>query len=321
MKTELLNSIKKKTANTASFENAVSQIQNLRSSAMPEERQKFLLNLLLATGAAGAGIAGLSHLQSLNKRQTSAKKPHISEVRVELFGQEKDKRQKSNRRKRLVNPNLFSYTDAPDSPKIKFSALTDSANKKTASDFLNFTTNPSAYLSELGRSLTSSGGKGLTDSSLFLPAALLAGSAGLGGGYYATNKLLNKLRETARNKELAKAELEFEAALAESAKTASNKNCLFDNTSRIVNVLDKVADGGLVSPGVSHAARNIVGLYLTAALALGGVGAYGSYKSNKAKSKSKAIERAQLERLSQMSQRQYPAIYAEPGVSADDSEQ
>lgn len=296
--------------NQAALKELTNQLTQDQMNQMGSERAKMLTNILLASAGIGATGIGLSHLLSLNQRQALKKKPNVSEVRVELYGQEKDRRQKANRKRRLVNPNVFSYTDSPSTPKVKL-----------ASDFTNLLTSPIKYTSELISEITNPSSPTLYSDVSFLPMAALTGAVGLGGGAYGVNKLVSSLREAARKKELARAEKEFEEALAMASKTASEGNTLLNNVDRIANVMSKYAVGeSLVSPEAAATARTMLSAYITAAMALGGVGLYGSFKANKAKSKAKAIERAQLERMQEQSQRQYPAIYAEPGVSVDDYE-
>lgn len=133
----------------------------------------------------------------------------------------------------------------------------------------------------------------------FAPAAAATGLAAGYGGFKLTENLIDSIRAKAQAKEIERARSEYQQALTGGgAKTAGERCKLATDVDRIVNMLTyngrKLAD---TPPGdTSRALSMLAGLYLTAIGGAAGYGAYQGFKNQRSGSKTRAVNRAQLER-------------------------
>lgn len=137
----------------------------------------------------------------------------------------------------------------------------------------------------------------------FIPTATGVGLAAGYSGYKLTDALLDRLKSQAKQREVARAEEEYTQALTgASGKMASDRCKLAQDVDRILAALSKDGRKLAGEPGDSHRLLSaLAGLYLAG---MGLTGAYGlqkGYKAQQAASKTRAVERAQLEK--QMQQR------------------
>lgn len=149
----------------------------------------------------------------------------------------------------------------------------------------------------------------------FMPAAAGVGLASGLAGYKLTNNLLDSIRNKAKAKELERARSEYQQAMMGAQnKVSEERSKLAMDCDRIVNAL--TADGSKLSqsqPGDTQRMLGLLaGLYLTAMGGAAGYGALKGFKTQRAGSKTRAVERAQLEQqLSQ--QRQLTPVVTQVG--------
>lgn len=127
---------------------------------------------------------------------------------------------------------------------------------------------------------------------------LAAGTA----GYLGMDKLLDSLRKRTRQRELKRAKKDYEQALAQvvgGQKEAEDRGDFAKSMDRICDALagpshDKLSadDGGNASRMISL----LTGLYILGMGTAGGLGFQKGFKSQRAGSKSRAVDRAQLEK-------------------------
>lgn len=144
----------------------------------------------------------------------------------------------------------------------------------------------------------------------FAPAAGATVLATGAGGYLLGSKLLNAVRSAGMRRELAKARRDYEQSLQPlppaGSKEASERCELARDVDRIWESCQgtKLAE---VKPEWARILGAATGLYLLAAGATAGYGAMRGFKSQRAGSKTKAVERARLER-EQKKQQQQPYL-------------
>src|SRR5690606_24483365 len=135
----------------------------------------------------------------------------------------------------------------------------------------------------------------------FLPLAGLSLAGGAAAGYGLTDQLLKMLRTRARQARLDRARREYLQALtpppAPGDKAADDRCELAQHFDRILEVMDRRGVKVAEHPDLSRFTGLLMGAYL---LAAGGSLAYGGYKgyqNQRRGSKTRAIERANRERL------------------------
>jgi hypothetical protein len=141
----------------------------------------------------------------------------------------------------------------------------------------------------------------------WFPAA--AGATVLGGGalgYVGVDKIMQKLRQSAADRELNQAKQEYEQAMfggdvpdeSRFADKQAAEPCeLAKNVRTIVRVLEKRGNDNLVSPKADRIMSTLAGMYLLAAGGVGGLSFYHGYKNRDAKSNSRLVNRAYQERM------------------------
>ena len=273
------------------------------SNVAKQQAIRNIQNVGMAGLGAGTVLAGLRALMRLNREQVSHKTiPTGGTVNVELFAPEK----KRNLRKKN-DPSALAYSP------MQLGFGVPSSQMKLASELANVVQHPIQYAKELGSNVVS-GAKATTPMQLpwYLPAVVGAGALSFGASHLASNAIMKRLRDDAMKAELAKAEQEYEQALAAppASKTASERGELARNFDRLIDVFEKHAVASpMVSPGTSQAAGLLAGLYLTTLMAGGAMGARAGFNAGSKDWKTNALRRAQLQRL-QLAGRDQPVELA-----------
>lgn len=276
-------------------------VARLMSPQVRETAKQNVRGILGVGAGAGLTLAGLYNLAQLNRQQLVSKLPRQQAVQIELFDTQRKKR-----RKKKQDPDLFSYSTIP-----AFVPIGPGANKTSADNWQDWF-NKSYDVVNKGEKATSPWH--LPDHA---PSMAAAGLLGFGGSYWLANKIFQAARNKAMKIQLQKAEKDYEDALYDAGteeKVASERSHLGQQFDRIVAVLrkhgaitevtnekveslDKLSAEDPLSAGTAQLSGRLAGYYLTAALLAAAYGAHSGFKNQRAGSKTKAIERAQLERL------------------------
>lgn len=238
------------------------RMQNYQANAAQRGVAPALTQIALLAAASGMGVAAFQRLLRLNKEQMGQSSLGSTVYPVRIYSELED----------------------------------DGKNKKKVAYV-----NPITILSE---GLSGTNASSPAHFPWFWPAAAVtAGGVGI-GAYKLTDDLLQSLKVRASKARIEKAKKDYLEALSppppEGNKTSSSRTKLAREFDRLFEVFDRHDYKVAFSKGdASRLTGLLAGIYLAAATGGLGFGLYAGYKGHNSASETKALERANMERLNQ----------------------